>query len=107
MKKLKIGIIALVLVASGGTWYFLRSKSAKTNTVATREYQLEKGDISITIKSTGTVQPENRLEIKPPIAGRIESVLVKEGERVRRGQVLAWMSSTERAAVLEDRKSVV
>lgn len=101
MKKLKIGIIALVLVASGGTWYFLRSKSAKTNTVATREYQLEKGDISITIKSTGTVQPENRLEIKPPIAGRIESVLVKEGERVRRGQVLAWMSSTERAAVLD------
>lgn len=58
-------------------------------------------DISIVISATGVVQPMNRLEIKPPIAGRIEKVLVKEGDVVSKGKVLALMSSSERAALLD------
>jgi macrolide-specific efflux system membrane fusion protein len=36
----------------------------------------------------------------------MESVLVKEGQKVRRGQILAWMSSTERAALLDSARAV-
>jgi macrolide-specific efflux system membrane fusion protein len=60
------------------------------------------GAIYTTISTTGTVLPKNRLEIKPPVNGRIESVEVKEGEKVKVGQILAWMSSTERAALLDN-----
>ncbi len=70
-----------------------------------RRVTVEKGDIEITILATGMVQPENRVEIKPPIAGRVERVLVEEGAQVRKGQVLAWMSSTERAAMLDAARS--
>ena len=66
-----------------------------------KESVVEKGSIAITILSTGTVAPENRLEIKPPIPGRVEEVLVKEGEKVKKGQILAWMSSSERAALMD------
>ncbi|MDD5440307.1 MAG: efflux RND transporter periplasmic adaptor subunit, partial [Candidatus Omnitrophica bacterium] len=59
----------------------------------------ELGSIQTVITSTATVQPQNRLEIKPPINGRIEQILVKEGETVKVGQILVWMSSTERAAL--------
>jgi len=59
------------------------------------------GSIQTVITATATVQPQNRLEIKPPINGRIEEILVKEGEHVKAGQTLAWMSSTERAALLD------
>jgi macrolide-specific efflux system membrane fusion protein len=59
------------------------------------------GSIQVIISSTGTVYPKNRLEIKPPVSGRVEEVLVKEGESVKVGQILAWMSSTERAALLD------
>ncbi|MFA6216978.1 MAG: HlyD family efflux transporter periplasmic adaptor subunit [Candidatus Omnitrophota bacterium] len=59
------------------------------------------GTIQVIISSTGTVYPKNRLEVKPPVSGRVEEVLVKEGESVKVGQVLAWMSSTERAALLD------
>ncbi len=45
--------------------------------------------------------PQNRLEIKPPINGRIDEVKVLEGEKVTIGQTLALMSSTERAALLD------
>jgi macrolide-specific efflux system membrane fusion protein len=59
------------------------------------------GAVQVLISATGTVYPKNRLEIMPPVSGRVESVLVKEGENVKTGQALAWMSSTERAALLD------
>ena len=59
------------------------------------------GGIQTIITATATVQPQNRLEIKPPINGRIDKILVEEGEKVKIGQTLAWMSSTERAALLD------
>jgi macrolide-specific efflux system membrane fusion protein len=63
--------------------------------------QATRGDLEETVLATGIVQPQNRLEIKPPIAGRAEEILVREGQSVRKGQVLAWMSSGERAALLD------
>lgn len=63
------------------------------------------GNVQTYISTTGDVEPQNRLEVKPPISGRIENVLVKEGEKVEVGQVLAMMSSTERAALLDAARS--
>ena len=63
------------------------------------------GSIRVYVSTTATVLPKNRLELKPPVNGRIESILVKEGEKVKTGQVLAWMSSTERAALLDAAES--
>ncbi len=59
------------------------------------------GSIQSLINTTAIVQPDNRLEIKPPINGRIDKVLVREGDIVEEGQIVAWMSSTERAALLD------
>jgi macrolide-specific efflux system membrane fusion protein len=72
-----------------------------SNKLALSEYFVKRGSIKIQILCTGVVQPENKVEIKPPIAGRVEKVLVSEGARVKKGQILAWMSSTERAAMLD------
>jgi macrolide-specific efflux system membrane fusion protein len=66
-----------------------------------REATVTRGDLTVTITATGTVAPENRLEIKPPISGRVEEILVDEGQAVARGALLAWMSSSERAALLD------
>jgi ABC-type multidrug transport system fused ATPase/permease subunit len=47
------------------------------------------------------VKPQNRLEIKPPINGKIEKIFVKEGDKVKTGELLATISSTERTALLD------
>jgi membrane fusion protein, macrolide-specific efflux system len=62
---------------------------------------LKRGDIHVSVLAVGYVAPENRLEIKPPISGRIEKVLAEEGQYVKKGQILLWMSSSERAALLD------
>ena len=62
-------------------------------------------DVSLTVSATGIVKPQNRLEIKPPISGRIENILVKEGDKIKKGEILLWMSSTERAALVDAARS--
>ncbi|HPM43434.1 MAG TPA: efflux RND transporter periplasmic adaptor subunit, partial [Candidatus Omnitrophota bacterium] len=75
--------------------------SGKTNKEEMREIRPVIGNIETVITSTATVKPQSRLEIKPPINGRIDEILVKEGEKVKAGDILARMSSTERAALLD------
>lgn len=93
-----IGLMAAVVLIAGGLFFWKRTGTEKTSFT---EIPVERGDLALTILATGTVLPENRLEIKAPIAGRAEQVLVQEGAKVRKGQVLAWMSSTERAALID------
>lgn len=97
-KKLIIIILSVVIVGALTSYLFLGKKSEEGTF---REVKVERGDISVSIQASGTVSPQNRLEIKPPIAGRVEEVLVKEGEVVKKGKVLAMISSSERAALLD------
>lgn len=98
-KKWVIGLLVLVVLAAAGYKIFVNKSD--TNEMTFVEYTVGLGDLEIQILSTGVVQPENKVEIKPPIAGRVEKVLVREGTKVKKGQILAWMSSTERAAMLD------
>ena len=96
-KKVWIGVVVIILAAAGFAIY-KKNSSAK---VLYKDFKVTRGDLKTTILATGTVQPENRLEIKAPVAGRIDAVLSKEGDHVHKGQILAWMSSTDRAALLD------
>jgi len=91
-----IGILALGALATGLWW-----KRAGNVAPAYREEGVTRGRIEVTVQSTGIVQPRNRLEVKPPLAGRAEEVAVQEGQIVKKGQVLLWMSSSERAALID------
>jgi len=94
---LLIGIVTLGVLA-GGLWWW---KQAGDSSPAYREESVSRGRIEVTVQSTGIVQPRNRLEVKPPLAGRAEAVLVQEGQTVNKGQILLWMSSSERAALID------
>lgn len=63
--------------------------------------EVVRGDVELKVSTVGNVKPQNRLEIKPPISGRIEKILVVEGQAVKEGEVLALMSSMERATLVD------
>ncbi|NTW75203.1 MAG: biotin/lipoyl-binding protein, partial [Chlorobiaceae bacterium] len=93
------GVVLAVAIVGGVLFFRLGAKGkAEANW---REYRVETGTIRSVVSTTATVKPQNRLEIKSPVSGRIDEILVKEGEMVRKGQVLALVSSTERAALLD------
>lgn len=89
-----IGIILLVMAV-------LSVSCAQKKEEPLEKVTVQKGRIVASIPATGTVMPRNRLEIKPPVAGRVEQVMIEEGQSVRKGRVLAYMSSLERATLLD------
>lgn len=99
-KNKRWALYLALFVGLGAAIFFFKAAQKPPKEVA-QEIQPAIGVIRTTITSTATVQPQNRLEIKPPINGRIDSILVKEGDLVKTGVTLAWMSSTERAALLD------
>ncbi|MDD5680209.1 MAG: efflux RND transporter periplasmic adaptor subunit [Candidatus Omnitrophica bacterium] len=101
MRNKKI-IYAILIALAVAAFFYMKMKPVKSeNGMIVVEIKPVVGAIENIISTTGTVLPKNRLEVKPPVNGRVDEILVKEGEKVKVGQTLAWMSSTERAALLD------
>jgi macrolide-specific efflux system membrane fusion protein len=99
-KKSKI-ILMLLIAICLVVVFIIVLKQKQSRAVGINLISPEYGTIQTTITTTATVTPENRLQIKPPVNGRVDKILVQEGDYVKVGQTLALMSSTERATLLD------
>ncbi len=104
-KTRSIAIISIVALSLAMVFLFFRVRTNTNSQFTTEEVRPVVGDIKLTVITTGVVEPQNRLEIKPSINGRAEEILIKEGDKVKKGQILARMSSTERAALVDAARS--
>lgn len=60
-----------------------------------------------TVRFTGTTQPIEQTIVKSRVAGRLAEVLVREGDKVTKGQLLARFEATELQARFNERQSSV
>ena len=102
-RKMVVGgvLVALLVLGAAGFYYFILNKGAKQSF---EEVRAARGTISSTVSTTGSVEPQTRVKIQSSVGGRIEEILIKEGQQVKKGEVLAMLSSTERAALLDAAK---
>jgi len=103
MSKYRVKAFIIVAVVLAAALFFMNrtGPGESSNAIIIRKIKPVTGSIRVIISTTGVVEPQNRLEIKPPIDGRIEEITVNEGDPVTQGQILAWMSSIERATLLD------
>ncbi len=66
-----------------------------------QKVKVSRGNFKQTVQANGIITPLNKVSILPPVAGRIDKILVDEGTHVKKGQIIAWMSSSDRAALLD------
>lgn len=92
----RLAIVALAAIVLSGC------SSGKKGAGSFRAVPVVKDDLEITVLSTGNVQPQNQLAVYSPIAGRIEKILIREGDNVSKGEKLMELSSTERATLLDE-----
>lgn len=89
MKKIvKYFLIALVVLGV----IFATSFFIKSNSKSAVVYETEtpfKTTIEKKTVATGKVIPEDEVEIKPQISGILETILVKEGEKIEAGDLIA------------------
>jgi RND family efflux transporter MFP subunit len=60
-----------------------------------------------TVRFTGTTQPIDQTIVKARVPGRLAEVLVREGDRVTKGQVLARFEAAELQAKVNERRSAL
>ncbi len=85
-KKLFIilGIVLLVVILGVILWF--ASKKEPVLTVQVEKAQLR--TVTQIVTATGKIQPEVMVKITPEVSGEIVALPVKEGQRVKRGDVL-------------------
>jgi HlyD family secretion protein len=95
MKKCFTWIIVLGLLVAGGWWCFSEDEVA-VSSIAYKTMNVSKGQASRTIRATGTIEPEDLIDIGAQITGQIMAFgLDVEGKEVdycsevRKGQLLA------------------
>lgn len=91
----------------GGGWLLVKSARAKSEAKRIAELSPVKpvrGVLVMKTQAAGNVEPENRVLVTPSVSGRAEEVLFTEGQVVDKGQIMAWISSSERTALLDSLK---
>jgi len=101
-KKSLIILIAVLLFGSLATWQFTRNKNKDA---AYRTAELKRGDLLVSISATGTVEPEEVIDVGAQVAGRIiafgtdaKGKTVDYGSVVEAGTVLARIDDSLYAA---------
>ncbi|OYD14417.1 hypothetical protein CH333_08035 [candidate division WOR-3 bacterium JGI_Cruoil_03_44_89] len=106
MRKLWIAII-LVIAIGVGFLFFQKKKSNNSNQSEIETATVGRGDIEVKVLSTGTIQPYTRVEVSSPVNGRVDRSEVNEGDIVKEGDILAWISSEDRIALLDAARSAL
>ncbi|MCK4224973.1 MAG: efflux RND transporter periplasmic adaptor subunit [candidate division Zixibacteria bacterium] len=106
MKKLLVGIVFVAIVVAGYL-YWQKRNGDNPGQVSYETVRVERGNIEIKVLSTGTIQPYTRVEVSSSVSGRIDRVEVEEGDIVKEGDILAWISSEDRIALLDAARSAL
>ena len=97
MNAKKIFIILGVLVLLGAIVGFTVNQSQK-NVVTVQTGKVVKQDISSQVTASGQIKPKTIVNVGANAMGRITRLFVKEGDKVKRGQVLAQLENVQSAA---------
>ena len=104
-RRWKLIVAVVVAVAAVTVVAFMVAGKGKGGSGASRPVRAMMGQVKMTVQESGTVQPLNQVQILPPVGGRIDRILVREGAYVKKGQILAWMSSSDRAVLLDNARA--
>jgi macrolide-specific efflux system membrane fusion protein len=92
--------LALVLLGGAG-WVFLRPFGAVPEAAGTT-HLVARGTIEETLVVTGLVKPSVTIDLRAEASGIVESVSVKDGDRVTGGQELLRLDSRVAQAAVQE-----
>jgi HlyD family secretion protein len=86
-------IVAIVaVIAVGGFWYW-HAAGTRTTAVTYITAPVTRGDLTVTVTATGTVQPTDQVDISSELSGTIASVNADFNDRVTKGSTLATLDT--------------
>jgi HlyD family secretion protein len=102
-KYLIIALVAILAVAAVIIW----KTAGKTTVPQYKTEQVRRGDLTVIVTATGTLQPTNTVSVGSELSGIIKSVEVNYNDRVKVGQVLARLDTSKLEAQLTQSKAAL
>jgi HlyD family secretion protein len=100
MKAKQIALIVGVIVLLGAIVGFTVNQSQKS-VVTVQSGKVVKQDISAQVTASGQIKPKTIVNVGANAMGRIVHLFVKEGDKVKKNQVLAQLENVQSAADVE------
>ncbi len=99
-------IIALLVIVTVITILFWK-KMENSNSVQYRTQEIVRGNLTVIVTATGTLQPTNKVDVGSELSGIIKSVEVDYNDRVKVGQVLAKLDTSKLEAQIAQAKAAL
>jgi HlyD family secretion protein len=102
--KIVITIAGLAVAVIG---VYASTVFSKRGVVTVQTGQVVRGDLVSQVTASGEIKPKNYINIGANAMGEITQILVKEGDRVRKGQLLAKLEDIQPAAAVAVQKATI
>jgi RND family efflux transporter MFP subunit len=119
-RKLLIAILAAAVVLAAGAFAWRNGPGVASNSraasspaerpielIAAELHTIKPRGLTDMVRFTGTTQPVNQTIVKARVAGRLAEVLVREGDRVVKDQLLARFEANELQSRVNERQSAL
>jgi HlyD family secretion protein len=83
-----IGALGLAIAAAGFAFGRPKGKPGEEKDKV-KTAKAEVADVQVRVTEVGSVEPDVKVDVKSVLSGKVVELLVREGDRVKRGQVLA------------------
>ena len=94
-KRLKrwiiVGLLVIVVLAAGVIW----RTSGKSDLPQFKTEQVNRGNLTVIVTATGTLQPTNTVDVGSELSGIIKTVKVDYNDRVKVNQILARIDTSK------------
>ena len=85
-RKLLVGTLLVALLVGGG-WYWWSNR--QTDAPTYRTAKVERGPITATVSSTGTLNPVTSVQVGTQVSGQIQQLFVDFNSPVKKGELIA------------------
>jgi len=105
-RKWKITLIvgAVVILAIG---LYASTVYSKRGVVTVQTGKVVRGDLDATVTASGEIKPKNYINIGANAIGELTQILVKEGDRVKKGQMVARVENIQPEAQVNSQRAAV
>ncbi|MBU1881650.1 efflux RND transporter periplasmic adaptor subunit, partial [bacterium] len=103
---IKVVVIIAALAIIGGL-VFANMAKKKDNSKEVTAVKVERDQIVQTVPGTGRIQPEIQVDISANVSGEIVALPVKEGDRVKKGDLLVSLDREKYGAAMEQSQSAL
>src|SRR6516225_8244277 len=104
MKKILLIVFAILVAAGLVAFMVVRQQSGYTKVLTAK---IVRQDLSTIISGTGQIKPKTYVNVGATSFGRITHLYVKEGDHVKKGQIIATVESVQPEANVQAQKAQI